>query len=122
MSRIKLLLDIIGDIRSLGDSLQTYAEALMASDKLDINDYEEIYTPPELEEKSAEQPEKEQPAEPQKTEVTLDDVRKMLAEKSRMGYKAEVKALVKKHGADKVSELPEGTYAGVLKEAEQIGS
>ena len=54
MSRIKLLLDIIGDIRSLGDSLQTYAEALMASDKLDINDYEEIYTPPELEKKSAE--------------------------------------------------------------------
>ena len=90
MSRIKLLLDIIGDIRSLGDSLQTYAEALMASDKLDINDYEEIYTLPELEEKSTEQP---APAEPAK-EITVADVRKLLAEKSRMGYKSEVMALV----------------------------
>lgn len=30
MSQIKLLLDIISDVRSLGDSLQAYADALTA--------------------------------------------------------------------------------------------
>lgn len=34
MSQIKLLLDVISDVRSLGDSLQAYADALTASDKL----------------------------------------------------------------------------------------
>lgn len=49
MSQIKLLLDIISDVRSLGDSLQAYADALTTSDKIgDLNDYEEIYTPPEM--------------------------------------------------------------------------
>ena len=49
MSQIKLLLDIISDVRSLGDSLQAYADALTTSEKIgDLNDYEEIYTPPEM--------------------------------------------------------------------------
>ena len=38
-----------------------------------------------------------------------------------MGFKAEVKALVKKYGADKISALQKSQYAAVLKEAEQIG-
>lgn len=84
--------------------------------KTEIDSFENIYTPPELEEKSA-----EQPAEPTK-EITVADVRKLLAEKSRMGYKAEVMELVHKHGADKVSSLKESEYAAVMKEAEQIGT
>ena len=43
-------------------------------------------------------------------------------EKSRMGFKSEVKALVKKYGADKISDLQESQYADILKEAEQIGT
>ena len=43
MSQIKLLLDIISDVRNLGDSLQAYADALTASKVIgDLNDYEEI--------------------------------------------------------------------------------
>lgn len=45
MSQIKLLLDIIADVRHLGDSLEAYAEALTASDKLNPNDFEQIYPP-----------------------------------------------------------------------------
>jgi len=108
-------------INALNAVVVALQELVVKETKSEIDSFENIYTPPELEEKSAEQPEKEWSAEPQKAEVALDDVRKVLAEKSRMGYKAEVKALVKKYGADKVSELPEGTYARVLKEAEQIG-
>ena len=70
-------------------------------------------------ETKAEQP---APAEPQNTEVTLDDIRKVLAEKSRSGFKDAVKSLLKKYNADKVSGLPEGNYAEILKEAEQIGN
>ena len=47
MSQIKLLLDIIADVRHLGDSLEAYAEALTASDKLDPDDFEQIYPPVE---------------------------------------------------------------------------
>ncbi len=36
MSQIKLLLDVISDIHRLGDSLQAYADALTASDKLEV--------------------------------------------------------------------------------------
>lgn len=110
------MMKLINALNALVAALQEIAGE---ETKAENDSFENIYTPPELEEKSAEQP---APAEPQKAEVTLDDVRKVLAEKSRMGYKSEVKALVKKHGADKVSELPEGTYAEVLKEAEQIGN
>ena len=86
--------------------------------KAELDTFEEIYTPPELKEKSAEQ---SAPTESQKTEVTHDDVRAALAEKSRLGFKNEVKALMKKYGADKVSALPQDKCAEILKEAEQIG-
>lgn len=45
MSQIKLLLAIIADVRHLGDSLEAYAEALTASDKLNPDDFEQIYPP-----------------------------------------------------------------------------
>ena len=55
--------------------------------------------------------------------VTKEDVRLVLAEKSRSGYRAEVKALLTAHGAEKLSDItdPE-TLAAILKEAEVIGS
>ena len=99
-------------VNALNAVIAALQELAQQQAKAEMNTFENIYPPPETEEKSAE---------PTK-EITVADVRKLLAEKSRMGYKAEVKALVKKYGADKVSELPEGTYAAVLKEAEQIGS
>ena len=43
MSQIKLLLDVISDVRSLGDSLQAYADALTISDKLEVEGFEQIY-------------------------------------------------------------------------------
>lgn len=55
--------------------------------------------------------------------VIKEDVRLVLAEKSRSGYRAEVKALLTAHGAEKLSDItdPE-TLAAILKEAEVIGS
>ncbi len=57
MSQIKLLLDVISDVRSLGDSLQAYADALTVSDKLEVEGFEQIYPPAE----EAQQPEPTNP-------------------------------------------------------------
>jgi len=58
-----------------------------------------------------------------KKAVTLEDVRTILADKSRTGYRAEVKALLTAHGANKLSDItsPE-ELAKLAKEAEVIGS
>lgn len=66
------------------------------------------------------EPEPEKPAEPEK-QLTLADVRAVLAEKSRAGFTEEVKALIAKHGADRLSEVPETKYAALLADAEVLG-
>lgn len=117
MSQIKLLLDIIADVRHLGDSLEAYAEALTASDKLNPDDFEQIYPPVEEQPKAEITPEAESPK-----EITLSEVRAVLANKSRAGFTEEVKQLLMKHGAEKLSSIAESEYAALLKEAENIGS
>ena len=52
----------------------------------------------------------------------LEDVRAVLAEKSRAGHTAEVRALLKKYGADKLSEIDPAKYEALLKDAEVIGN
>lgn len=55
--------------------------------------------------------------------VAREGVRLALAEKSRSGYRAEVKALLTAHGADRLSDITDpDTLAAILKEAEVIGS
>ena len=59
-------------------------------------------------------------AETEKT-LSLADVRAVLAEKSRAGFTEEVKALIAKHGADRLSEVLETEYAALLADAEVLG-
>lgn len=59
-------------------------------------------------------------AEPESPAYTLQDVRKILADKSRKGYTDRVKAILTAHGAEKLSALPESEYAAVVKEAEAL--
>lgn len=51
-----------------------------------------------------------------------EDVRGILASKSSKGYGKEVKALLSKYGADKLSTLSPEHYAAVVAEAEVIGN
>lgn len=57
-----------------------------------------------------------------KPEIKLEDVRAVLAEKSSAGHTAEVRALLKKHGADKLSEIDPAKYEALLQDAEEIGN
>ena len=108
MDKAKLLLElaqkllkVAEDIRSLADSVQ--AVCTVVTDSLS-GEAKEV---PKL-------PEKEQPT------VSLEKVRGVLADKSRSGHTAEVRAIIKKHGADRLSELDPKDYAAVLKEAEVL--
>ena len=69
------------------------------------------------EEKPAKKTEKKQKAK----EVTLAEVRAVLAEKSRQGHTGEVKELLAKYGADKLSGVDPAKYTDIMKEAEVLG-
>lgn len=68
--------------------------------------------------KVTEAPAKKKP----KLELKLEDVRAVLAEKSRAGHTAEVRALLKKYGDAKLSEINPANYEALMKDAEVIGN
>lgn len=85
-----------------------------------LNTFETIYDSAEDEPQATEAP-KEQPAPEQKTEtVTFVQLRSRLAEISRAGHTAEIKELITKHGAEKLSDVKETDYAALLAEAEEL--
>jgi hypothetical protein len=57
-----------------------------------------------------------------KPEIKLEDVRTVLAEKSRAGHTAEVRALLQKYGAEKLSAVDPANYEAMMKDAEVIGN
>ncbi len=52
--------------------------------------------------------------------LTLEAVRAVLADKSRAGFTAQIRALLQKHGADKLSEIDPAHYKALLAEAEGL--
>ena len=66
------------------------------------------------------QEQKKEPKDKQEKALTLTDVRKVLAEKSRNGHTAQVKELLIKYGADKLSEIDPSKYAALLTEVEVL--
>lgn len=122
MSKIKLLLDVIGDLRSLADSLQAVADAVADNDAAGAEmtttkEPEETGKAGKTEKAAAKNTAKQ---EPEEKPLTLEEVRAVLAEKSRSGHTEEVRALLNKHGADKLSEIDPAEYAALLAEAEVL--
>lgn len=64
----------------------------------------------------------EQPkaAEPVK-KYSMEDVRKVLAEKSGAGFTDEVRTLLEKHGGTRLSAIAEAEYPAIMEEAKEIG-
>lgn len=54
--------------------------------------------------------------------ITLEEVRAVLAEKSRAGHTAKVRELLEKYGATKLSEIEPSQYPSLLEEAEVLGN
>ena len=63
------------------------------------------------------QPQAEKPETP---EITLEQVRGVLAERSREGYTAGVRNIIQSFGAERLSEIDPSHYAEVLKQAEEL--
>ena len=122
MGKVKLLLDVIGNLRSLADSLQAVADAMADNSAAEAGrtDTKE----PEKAGKAGKAAKKEEKPvakqEPEEKPLTLEEVRAVLAEKSRAGHTAEVRELLNKHGADKLSEIDPAEYAALLAEAEVL--
>lgn len=96
MSKIKLALDVVEDLRALAASIESLVTA-MKSNESDTAE-ENVETP--------------------KVEIiTLEKVRAVLAEKSQGGKQPAVKALITKYGARKLTDIDPSCYEELLKEA-----
>ena len=100
---IETLLDVAKHYRSLADAIEEACNKASAFAQVDDQQ-------PEL-------PLEEE----KKPTITLETVRGVLAEKSRDGFTTEVRALITKYGASRLSEIDPNDYEAVLKDAEAIG-
>lgn len=113
MTRTELILEaaekmlkVAEDIRSLSDSLQ--ALCMPVVDDLQGTQGE---TTAEEVPKLVEKPE---------PQIPLEKIRGVLAEKSRAGFTAEVRDIIKNHGADRLSDIDPKEFPEILKEAEVL--
>ena len=64
----------------------------------------------------------EQPSEETPKPLTFEEIQTAFGMKSRDGYTLEVKALITKFGAKKLSEIDAADYPALMKELEAIGN
>ena len=95
---------VADDLRKCADILRGLADELSPT-------AETLASPPE---KTEAQPAKDTP-------IALEAVRAVAAKIARAGGTEQVKALIEKHGADKLSAVPPDQYGVLLKELEGIG-
>ena len=104
MSKIKLLLEVVNDLRSLADSVQAVADAMVQSETASES------VPAELPKSSA----------PKEKPITLEQVRSVLAEKSHDGQTDAVRELLQKYGASTLSAVDPKHYKALLADAEAL--
>ena len=125
MGKVKLLLDVIGDLRSLADSLQAVADEVADNGAAEAEmtatkGPEKAGKTGKAAKNTAKKDAKAAKQEPEEKPLTLEEVRAVLAEKSRSGHTEEVRGLLAKHGADKLSEIAPAEYPALLAETEAL--
>ena len=98
MSRTKMLIEIKEEAESLATSIADFLMTL-EDDKKSAQDYKS-----KKEEKKYE----------------IEDVRKILADKSRLGHTSEIRSLLVKYGAKKLSEIDPSKYKGLVTDVEKL--
>lgn len=112
MSKVKLLLDVISDVRSLADSLQAVCDAMEENEVTVSN------TKPA----PAKEPEAQKTEKQKAKEIKLEDVRAKLADISQAGMTAEVREIIKKYDGTKLSDVDPVHYADILKDVEELAN
>ena len=129
MSKIKLALDVVSDLKSLAESIETLVQAMEANETAPANEAKEETTKKKskakakVEEYETKEPEVEEaPVEevPEEEQPTLEEVRAAMADKSRDGHREAVKAIITKYGANNLSSLDPKYYAAALKEVGEL--
>ena len=111
------MMELVNALNALTAALQKFSSQ---TTNAYLDTFEEIYDPDKDEPQAAEAP-KEQPTPKQEeATVTFVQLRSRLSEISRSGKTAEVKELIAKYGASKLSDIAESDYAAVLAEAEGL--
>lgn len=108
------MMELVNALNALTAALQKFSSQ---TTNAYLDTFETIYDP-EKDEPQEPAP-KEQPT-PEKQTVTFVELRSRLSEISRSGKTAEVKELIGRYGATKLSDLAESDYAAVLAEAEGL--
>lgn len=110
MSRMKLLLQVTDDVQALADSLRELVEAMQSGEP------EQTETPENNQVPMA----KPEPQMEELKQPTLEEVRGLLARKSQEGKSTEVRALIEKFGASRLSEVQPESYLTLMAEAEGL--
>lgn len=110
MSKTKLALDVVQDLRSLADSIEALANAAVNG----VAESIEQSAPPDV----PTAPTAPAPTTPTSDEkpVTLVELRAFVSERSTPENRPKIKALLTKHGVNKLTELPEDQYAALKRE------
>lgn len=106
LETVQLVLKVVQDLRTLSDSVHAVCDKVMEG----LSEQQ----PKAIPEKTGAIPVKKKPT------LKLEDVRGVLAEKSRDGFTADIREILKKHGADKLSAVDPKEYEAILEEAEGL--
>lgn len=98
MSRIKLLMEIKEDAENLASSIGVLLTALESDEELP----------------------KEEKVKQEENTYEIEDVRKILADKSRLGHTAKIRELLEKYGAKKLSEIEPSNYKDLVADVEKL--
>ena len=98
MSRIKLLMEIKEDAENLASSIGVLLTALESDEELP----------------------KEEKVKQEEKIYEIEDVRKILADKSRLGHTAKIRELLEKYGAKKLSEIEPSNYKDLIADVEKL--
>ena len=105
------IMQLINTLNALNVTMQKLTEKMTSEY---INTFEEICT-------ESDPPKQPEPVQEEKP-VDRSAVRAKLAELTRLGFSDEVKALLKKHGAERLSAVDDAEFPALMKEAEALGN
>ena len=99
MSRIKLLMEIKEDAENLASSIGILLSALESDEEV---------------------PKKEEKVNQNEKTYEIEDVRRILVNKSRLGHTAKIRELLEKYGAKKLSEIEPSNYKDLVADVEKL--
>ena len=115
MGKVNELSMLVSELRKCGETLVGISEELTAM----FSDADEEKQP--VKKAGAKKKTAEEPKPEEEKPLALEDVRAVCADKSRNGFTAEIKAILTKHGAEKLSEVDPTEYKVLLAEVTRVG-